>query len=68
MEYSAAVYLTAVLDYVSADTLKLAGNYAEHCKADKIKVSDVQIAISADQVLQALFLPLTLSPSVLAVQ
>lgn len=54
-DYEISVYLNAVLEYVSADVLKLAGNYTDNCKRAIITPKDVSVAISADRVLDQLF-------------
>jgi son of sevenless-like protein len=59
LEFSAIVYLMAVLDYVAADTLKLAGNYVDHCQSYVIKEADLRVAIGADAVLTQLYEPLS---------
>eukprot|EP00051_Salpingoeca_urceolata_P014836 m.189296 g.189296 ORF g.189296 m.189296 type:complete len:1239 (+) comp18204_c0_seq4:592-4308(+) len=58
------LYLVAVLDYLAADTLKLAGNYVEHCKQDVILDESLQIAVNADPVLQSFFQDVSALPSV----
>lgn len=63
LDFVVVLYLMSVLDYVSADTLKLAGNYAENCNVTSIKASDINVAINADGVLQELFTPLSILPS-----
>lgn len=50
LEIPPVVYLVAMLDFIAADTLLLAANYASAFKAT-IGLEDLKVAINADQVI-----------------
>jgi son of sevenless-like protein len=50
-------YIAAILDYIAADILKLAGNVMKNTQsvAIRIKVSDIKLSLNADVALHSLF-------------
>lgn len=60
LELNVVQFILGILDYISADILKLAGNFVKNTRKPAIYISnaDIRVSMAADPALQALFQPL----------